>query len=113
MSLLALYNGMQKTASTDHEPDEWDRAAAEAGMDTDTYMDKVAEQRAYEEASLVKVAEESRVLGSAMANGYFDALTKYANASPVSDGVPEIFIKLATASKKALVTNLVAAATKQ
>lgn len=114
MNLLDLYNGMQKTASVDRrEPDEWDRAAAAHNMDTETFMEKVAEQRVAEEAELIKVAEESQILGGAMAHGYYDAMSKYASARPVQDGVPEIFIKIARVSKQALVKNLVAAATRR
>lgn len=113
MNLIDLYNQTQKTASVHREPDEWDREAAAYGMSTEDFMDKVAEIKVAEEAELIKVAEESKILGEVMADGYFDAMNKYASANPVRDGVPEIFIKIAQCARAALINNLVAAVTKQ
>lgn len=114
MNLIDLYNGMQKTASSvSRQPDEWDRVAASVGMSTEQYIEKTAEAVAYEEAELTKTAQESAILGEAMSEGYWDALSKYASAHPVRDGVPEVFSKIASAAKQALTANLIAVSTKQ
>lgn len=112
MSLLALYEGMEKTASQQnlHQNDEWAQAAAEYGMTTDEFMDKLAEQQVQEEVELVKQAQEATWLGKCMGSGYVDTLVKVATADPVRDEIPEIHIKVAQASLDGLVTHFVKAA---
>lgn len=104
-SLVDLFNGMQKTASR-RQPDAYDRAAAANGMTTEQYLDKVAEAHVAQEYTLVKSAQVSYDLGQYMARGYWDTLSKVANSHPVRDGVPEIYIKIAQASKFGLTENL-------
>lgn len=108
-SLVDLFNGMQKTASR-RQPDAYDRAAAANGMTTEQYLDKVAEAHVAQEYTLVKSAQVSYDLGQYMARGYWDTLSKVANSHPVRDGVPEIYINIAQASKFGLAKNLIKAA---
>lgn len=112
MSLLALYEGMEKTASQNnlHYNDEWAQAAAEYGMTTDQFMDKLAEQQVREEVEMVKQAQEATWLGKCMGSGYVDTLVKVACADPVRDEIPEIHIKVAQASLDGLVNHMVKAA---
>jgi hypothetical protein len=105
-SLIDLFNGINKTAAeqqtNNRVPDEWDKLAAANGMTTDQLLEKVAEQTVQEEAALVKSAQVSYAMGDYMAAGYWDTMNKVANAHPVRDGVPEVYIKIARATKNRL-----------
>lgn len=112
MSLLALYEGLEKNASRQghNKNDAWAEAAAQYGMTTDEFMDKLAEQQVRKEVEIVKQAREAVWLGKCMGAGYVDTMYKLAAADPIRDEIPEIHIKIARASLIGLCEHMVKAA---
>ena len=106
-----LYNQMNKQASaprqSSRQQDEWDRAAAQHGLSTEEYMDKVASLVVKREKELIKEAKASEQLGADMAAGYYDTLLKVAAAHPIRDGIPEQFIKVARRVRVSLIRSMI------
>ena len=109
-SLLDLYQGLntqQTKVASDENLGEWEKLAAANNMTVEQAMEKVAESMVEEEAAMMKTAGEAYMQGLAMAQGYWDTMSKVAAANPVRDGIPEIFSKIAQQSQVALVENFV------
>lgn len=112
MSLLSLYENMEKTANRNNynQNDEWAQAAAQYGLTVDEFMDKLAEQQVREEVEMTKQAQDATWLGKCMGSGYVDTIVKVACADPVRDEIPEIHIKVAQASLNGLLEHMVKSA---
>lgn len=110
MSGLVDLFSQTKTASV-HRGDPncpWEQAAAEFGFASgDDLMDKVASARIHREDAMVKMANAQIHFGECMAAGYWDGLTKIAQADPVRDGIPIEYIKIAQASRQGLAQQLI------
>ena len=112
MSLLNLYDSMEKTAAAQglDVNDEWSELAAQYGMTKEAFMDKLAEEQVAEEVELVKEAREATYLGKCMSYGYMDTLQKVAKSNAVVAGIPELFVKVASASLHGICSNMIKAA---
>jgi len=105
MSLLSMFNNMEKTAQYP-AMNHWERSAAANGMSVNQYMDKIAELQVARELELSRGSFNEQY-----ALGYWDGMNKIASGNPLREGIPEIFIKIAQQARVNMVIDLIKVAT--